>query len=184
MARDAAAAAEAETALRMAAEQSAQASALNALAARRQLTDALAALEAAEAQAAEAKAEASAEKARSAAAQRAAEMATSKAEVAISKAEVAISRAAELEEEGRAAAAQRVEVERRAAVAEQAAADAGPASLLTELMNGGLRVPLTLLKQVKDLLADPLIIRQLLLICRRKAASILEDEDISKMLNF
>ncbi|KOO52915.1 hypothetical protein Ctob_010226, partial [Chrysochromulina tobinii] len=104
--------------------QSAQASALNALAARRQLADALAALEAAEAQAAEAKAEASAEKARSAAAQRAAEMATSKAEVAISKAEVAISRAAELEEGGRAAAAQRVEVERRAAVAEQAAADA------------------------------------------------------------
>ena len=36
----------------------------------------------------------------------------------------------------------------------------------------------------KDLLADPLIIRQLLLICRRKAANILEDEDISKMLNF
>ena len=36
----------------------------------------------------------------------------------------------------------------------------------------------------KRLLADPLIVRQLLLICRRKAANILEDEDISKTLNF
>jgi WS/DGAT/MGAT family acyltransferase len=42
-----------------------------------------------------------------------------------------------------------------AAAEEQAAADAVPPNLLTELMNGGLRVPITLLKQVKDLLADP-----------------------------
>ncbi len=42
-----------------------------------------------------------------------------------------------------------------AAAEEQAAADAVPQHLLTELMNGGLRVPITLMKQVKDLLADP-----------------------------
>ena len=39
-------------------------------------------------------------------------------------------------------------------------------------------------EECKELLTDPLIVRQLLLICRRKAANILEDEDISKMLNF
>ncbi len=42
-----------------------------------------------------------------------------------------------------------------AAAEEQAAADAVPPHLLTELMNGSLRVPITLMKQVKDLLADP-----------------------------
>jgi hypothetical protein len=39
-------------------------------------------------------------------------------------------------------------------------------------------------EECKELLTDPLIVRQVLLICRRKAANILEDEDISKMLNF
>lgn len=42
-----------------------------------------------------------------------------------------------------------------AAAEEQAAADAVPPNLLAELMNGGLRVPISLMKQVKDLLADP-----------------------------
>jgi WS/DGAT/MGAT family acyltransferase len=42
-----------------------------------------------------------------------------------------------------------------AAAEEQAAAEAVPPNLLTELMNGGLRVPITLMKQVKDLLSDP-----------------------------
>ena len=38
--------------------------------------------------------------------------------------------------------------------------------------------------EVKRSLADQLVVRQILLNCKRKAASILEDEDISKMLNF
>ncbi len=42
-----------------------------------------------------------------------------------------------------------------AAAEEKAAAEAVPVDLLRELLNGGLRVPVTLLKQVKDLLADP-----------------------------
>jgi len=39
-------------------------------------------------------------------------------------------------------------------------------------------------EDTKEALNDQLIVRQILLICRRKAAAILEDEDISKMLNF
>ena len=39
-------------------------------------------------------------------------------------------------------------------------------------------------EKYQRLLSDPLIIRQVLLICRRRASSILEDGDISKLLNF
>lgn len=41
------------------------------------------------------------------------------------------------------------------AAEEKAAAEAVPVDLMREFLNGGLRVPITLLKQVKDLLADP-----------------------------
>lgn len=41
------------------------------------------------------------------------------------------------------------------AAEEKAAAEAVPVDLVREFLNGGLRVPITLLKQVKDLLADP-----------------------------
>jgi hypothetical protein len=42
-----------------------------------------------------------------------------------------------------------------AAAAEQAAAEAVPTDLVRELLNGSFRMPLTLMRQVKDLLADP-----------------------------
>ena len=42
-----------------------------------------------------------------------------------------------------------------AAAAEQAAADAVPTDLVREVLNGSFRMPLTLMRQVKDLLADP-----------------------------